>query len=276
MKRTIGVVLLVLVMVGLILPTAMASNDQVVITYGETTYNNQDYKNIVDSYFSGSSSIHEAAVKVISADEVNKISSSISKKTYGSNQIFSSALVDLRGGNDLIVDVDTSKITTINKDMYESALKSAGITKGHVVVTSPVSSTGESALAGVMGCYEQATGVEVPEDVKKAANEEIMVEEEIVENSNVTPEEVAEVVDEVKEEVEEQDLTQVEEITPVVNNIVVNNNIQLADEDINKIAQAVADIMAAKESAEQYQEEISNSIEEGQSLSDNVLGFFGM
>ena len=54
------------------------------------------------------------------------------------------------------VEVDNS-INTITPKMYMSALKSAGIQGGHVYVTSPVSATGESALAGIMDCYEQAT-----------------------------------------------------------------------------------------------------------------------
>ncbi len=276
MKRTISIILLVLITVGLLLPGVMAANDKVVITYGETTYNNQDYKNIVDNYFSTSSNIHEAGVKVISADEVNKISTSISQKVYNSNQIFSSALVDLRNGDDLDVDVDTSKITTINEDMYKSALKTAGITKGHVVVTSPVSSTGESALAGVMGCYEEATGVEVPENVKEAANEEIITEKEIVENSNVTPETLSEVVDEVKEEAEEKNLTNPEQIVPIINNIVINNNINLTPEDVDKLANTVSDIVAAQDDAQDLEEELSNKINNGQSFIDKILGFFGL
>ena len=51
--------------------------------------------------------------------------------------------------------------------MYLSALKSAGITKGHVYVTSPVEATGESALAGIMNSYEVVTDVEIPESVKQ-------------------------------------------------------------------------------------------------------------
>ncbi len=89
-----------------------------------------------------------ANVKVITASDVNKISSDISHNTYNSNQILSCALVDLNGYNQIKVDVDTSKINTITPSMYQSALESAGITKGHVIITSPVSATGESALAG--------------------------------------------------------------------------------------------------------------------------------
>ena len=47
--------------------------------------------------------------------------------------------------------------------MYATALKSTGIESGYVVVTSPVSATGESALTGVMKSYEIAVGTPIPE-----------------------------------------------------------------------------------------------------------------
>jgi hypothetical protein len=130
---------------------------------------------------------------------VNKIASTITGKTYGSNQIFSSALVDLNDNAKLQVSVDKAKITTITGDMYLSALKSAGITSGHVYVTSPVTATGESALAGIMNSYEVATNVEIPETVKEAANNEIYTQAEVVQNSNVSSEKVSKLVDDVKE-----------------------------------------------------------------------------
>ena len=72
--------------------------------------------------------------------------------------------------------------------MYISALKSSGITAGHVYVTSPVEATGESALAGIMNSYEEVTDVKIPDTVKEAANNEIYTQAEIVKNSNVDAE----------------------------------------------------------------------------------------
>ena len=71
MKRFTGIILVILA-IGLILPNVLANDNNVVITYGETTYNNQDYKNIVDIYFSKSCPIHEAEMECINADEVKK------------------------------------------------------------------------------------------------------------------------------------------------------------------------------------------------------------
>ena len=137
-----------------VIPTGFADNsDQVVITYGETAYMNQQYKSIVDNYFAGKTNvnINDIDSKVITAGDVNKISGGFSGKQYNSNQIFSSALLDLNQNGEITVEVDNS-ITTITPEMYMSALKSAGIQGGHVYVTSPVSATGESALAGIMNC----------------------------------------------------------------------------------------------------------------------------
>ena len=57
-----------------VIPTGFADNsDQVVITYGETAYMNQQYKSIVDNYFAGKTNvnINDIDSKVITAGDVN-------------------------------------------------------------------------------------------------------------------------------------------------------------------------------------------------------------
>ena len=185
--RKITIAILALILMGMLIPAGFSTDSNVVITYGETTYANSNYKSLVDSFFVNQANvdINNVGIKTITADQVNQISGGITGKYYNSNQIFSSALVDLNDNADLKVTVDKSKITTITGDMYISALKSAGITKGHVYVTSPVQATGESALAGIMNSYEVVTDVEIPDSVKEAANDEIYTQAEIVDNSNV-------------------------------------------------------------------------------------------
>jgi uncharacterized protein YpuA (DUF1002 family) len=196
--------------------------------------------------------------KVITASDVNKISSTITGKTYGSNQIFSSALVDLNDNDNLEVSVDKSKITTITGDMYLSALKSSGITAGHVYVTSPVSATGESALAGIMNSYEVATNVEIPETVKEAANKEIYTQAEIVENSNVSADQLSDLVDDVKETVKEENVTDHQTIVNIINNYTVVNNINITNSDIENLATSIEQIQNAQGDINNYQTEISN------------------
>ena len=174
MKR-ITIPILALILLGLLIPTGFATDSNLVITYGESTYANNGYKSVVDAFFVNQANVDLKNVdsKVITADQVNQVSSGITGKSYSSDQIFSSAFLDLNDNDNLEVSVDKSKITTITGNMYISALKSAGITSGHVYVTSPMEATGESALAGIMNAYEEATDVKIPETVKEAANDEI-------------------------------------------------------------------------------------------------------
>ena len=207
--KKITIAILALIILGMLMPAGFSTDSNLVITYGETTNANSNYKSDVDSFFVKQSNVdlNNVVTKVITANQVNQVSSGITGKSYSSNQILSSAFLDLNDNDNLEVTVDKSKITTITGDMYISALKSAGITRGHVYVTSPVSATGESALAGIMNAYEEATNLEIPDNVKKAASDEIYTQGEIVENSGVDANELSALVDQVKEEVADRKST---------------------------------------------------------------------
>lgn len=259
MRKTI--IILALILIGMLIPVGFATSDtQVVITYGETTMNNANYKSIVDNFFVSNAGVDLKNVdsKVITASDVNKISSSITGKSYSSSQIFSSALVDLNDNDNLEVSVDKSKITTITGDMYLSALKSAGITAGHVYVTSPITATGESALAGIMNSYEVVTNVEIPEPVKEAANNEIYTQAEIVKNSDVDPENLSDLVDDVKEEVQEKNVTDHQTIVNIINNLTVVYNINITDVDVENLADSIEQVQNVQGDINNYQVEVSD------------------
>ena len=275
-KSMIGIIILSIILVGMVIPSTFSANDsQVVITYGETTHHNANYKNTVDDFFEQQAHVdmYKVNSKIITADQVNKISTSITGKTYSSDQIFSSALVDLNENDNLEVSVDKSKITTITGDMYISALKSAGITAGHVYVTSPVTATGESALAGIMNSYEEITNVKIPEPVKEAANNEIYTQAEIVENSNVTAEELTELVDDVKETVKEDNVTDHQTIVNIINNYTVTNNINITNSDVENLATSIEQIQNVQGDITNYTSEVSD-IFNNTTDTDSVKGLF--
>ena len=88
--RKIGIVILALILVGMVLPTGFATDSNLVITYGETTNANNDYKSIVDDFFVNQANVdlNNVNSKVITADQVNQVSSGITGKSYSSNQNF--------------------------------------------------------------------------------------------------------------------------------------------------------------------------------------------
>lgn len=261
--RKIGIVILALILAGMVIPAGFSTDSNVIITYGETTHANSDYKSVVDSFFTSQSNINinDVNSKVISADQVNKVSSGITGKSYSSDQIFSSALLDLNDNDNLQVSVDKSKITVISGDMYISALKSAGINRGHVYVTSPVEATGESALAGIMNAYEEVTDVEIPDSVKEAANDEIYTEAEIVENSGVSADDLSKLVDDVKQEVSSENITDHDTIVNIINNHVETNNINITNVDIENLADSIEQVQSVQDDVDQYKQEIDNFVD---------------
>ena len=278
--KKITVAILALILVGLLIPTGFAADSNLVITYGETTYANNDYKSVVDAFFVNQANVdlNNVNSKVITADQVNKVSSGITGKSYSSNQIYSSAFLDLNDNDNLEVSVDKSKITTITGNMYISALKSAGITSGHVYVTSPVSATGESALAGIMNAYEEATDVEIPENVKEAANDEIYTQAEIVENSGVDANNLSQLVDDVKQEVSNGNITDHDSIVNIINNHVQNNNINITNVDIENLADSIQQVQNVQGDVNYYKDKVSSFLNDGNSTGgfslDGLLDWF--
>ena len=166
--------------------------------------------------------------------------------------------MDLNDNKNLQVSVDKSKITTITGDMYISALKSAGITAGHVYVTSPVSATGESALAGIMNSYEEATNVEIPETVKEAATDEIVTQAEIVDNSGVDADKLSKLVDDVKRDVSKDNVTDHNTIVNIINNYVQNNNINITNSDIENLANTIGQVQNVQGDVNHYKTQVNN------------------
>ena len=271
--RKITIAILALILVGMLIPTGFATDSNLVITYGETTNANDNYKSVVDAFFKSQANVdlNNVESKVITADQVNQVSSGITGKSYSSNQIYSSAFLDLNDNDNLQVSVDKSKITTITGDMYISALKSAGITSGHVYVTSPVEATGESALAGIMNAYEQATDVEIPENVKEAANDEIYTQAEIVENSGVDANSLSKLVDDVKQEVSNGNVTDHDTIVNIINNHVQNNNINITNSDIENLADTIQQVQNVQGDVNYYKDKVSSFLNDGNSTGGFTL-----
>ncbi len=254
------------------------TNSGFAITYGETTYNNPSYKNNVINYFESHNSrnLDEANIEVITAAEVNKVAKDVTGRTYPSSQIFSSAMVDLSYSQGIKVEVDESKITVVTSKMYENALKSSGIERGHVVVTSPVRATGESALAGVMKSYEIAVGTPIPEEAKKAATDELYTGSKIAKETGQNPDKIADLFEQAKNEVEKQNLQDPAQIKLIVINIAASLNINLTDNQAQQIAEAIANSQKAQKSLTDFKNQLESATQqasESQGIINQIMNY---
>ena len=249
--QKITLAIITLIFLAIFVPIGFSSDsDFVVITYGETTEENHDYIDVVNDFFTNHAHVNVKNTnnKIITAKNVNDLFRGYVNKTYFIDQIYSSVLVDLNGKNDLNVVVDTSKITKINAKMYESALKTVGLSYGKVYITSPIEDSGETAISGVLDSYESVTNIEIPYNVQKVANLEIYTQAEIVDNSNITSDELADLVSVVKSKVIGENIT---DHTKIVSNLNITNN------DVDKLADLLIEIQLVQNDANKYKNTVS-------------------
>jgi uncharacterized protein YpuA (DUF1002 family) len=124
-----------------------------------------------------------------------------------------------------------------------------------------------------MGCYEEATNVEIPENVKEAANQEISTQAEIINNSNVSADDLSKLVDDVKQEVNEKNITDHATIVNIINDYSITYNINISDNDIENLANTIEQVQSVQDDANAYKEQISdivNSDSSSDSSSDSV------
>lgn len=288
MKKLLLVLIILIAFLGSVYG---ASTSGFAITYGETTYNNPSYKSTVNTYFQSHSdkNLSTFNTKVVTASQVNQIAKNITGRTYNSNQIFSCALVDLSYSQGIKIIVDSSKINTVTSKMYANALKSTGITNGYVVVTSPVSATGESALTGVLESYEVAVGTSIPEEAKKAATEQLYTETQIANQTGQSTDKIAELFDKAQQEVQKQNLQDPTQIKTIVINVANSLNINLSDQQAQSIANTLANSQKAQGSLTDFKNQLQAVTQQAsqsqgilnqiknylQSFVDYVMSFFG-
>jgi len=262
--QKITLVIITLIFLAIFVPIGFSSDsDFVVITYGETTEENHDYIDVVNDFFTNHAHVNVKNTnnKIITAKNVNDLFRGYVNKTYFIDQIYSSVLVDLNGKNDLNVVVDTSKITKINAKMYESALKTVGLSYGKVYITSPIEDSGETAISGVLDSYESVTNIEIPYNVQKVANLEIYTQAEIVDNSNITSDELADLVSVVKSKVIGENITDHTKIVSLIKNYTNESNLNITNNDVDKLADLLIEIQLVQNNANKYKNTVSGFID---------------
>jgi len=185
-------------------------------------------------------------------------------------------MVDLSYNKGINVSVDTSKITVVTPKMYENALKSTGISNGYVVVSSPVSASGEAALAGVLRSYEIAVGTPIPDQAKKAATQELYTETQIANQTGQNPDQISNLFSNVTDQIQAQNITDTNQILVIVNNVAATMNINLTQDQAQQIANSLADSQNAQASLTDFKKQlqnVSNQASQSGGILDQIMSF---
>ncbi len=138
------------------------------------------------------------------------------------------------------IQVKTANLDYVTCNMIATTLSTCGVTNCQVVAASPIVVSGTGALTGIILAYQQASGETLDEAKVELANREMVVTaglSEQVGQSNAIA-----IVNETKYETIENNITNIEEINNVVNNISNEYNIEIEDSQKEEIANLVAEI----------------------------------
>ena len=115
---------------------------------------------------------------VTNAEERTYLEGVMDESLIGHNSI-SSVYIRILSPNSGLSVTRTDTITWCTEDMYKAALMTAGICDAEVKVAAPFGVSGTAALTGIYKAYESITGVQLQEQAKSAATDELAVTAEL-------------------------------------------------------------------------------------------------
>jgi uncharacterized protein YpuA (DUF1002 family) len=231
-----------------------------VVTLGKNL--NEDQRKQMLNLFNVSKD--EATIIEVNNEEERKYLEGVaSEGQLGKITISSSYVELLEEGSG--IDVQTYNISWATEEMYSSALITAGVRDAKVIAAAPYPVSGTGALTGILKAFEQATGIEISEDQKKVANEEIIQTGELGEI--IGKEKASELIREVKEKVIEKNVKAPEEIKKIIIEIAGKLDINLNTNQIKEITKLMEKISNLNLNTEQIKEQLKGI---GQKLDETL------
>lgn len=279
-KKQLVVMVLILTFFQLAAPIISADAiTDVVVTLGEDLSDDQKAALLEEM---GMSDMNEEDIVYVSNEEEHEYLGEVIPKEQIGTRAISSAKISMREDESGIM-VTTENITYISSKMYANALATAGISGAEIYVTAPFNVSGTGALTGILKAYEQSTGKELDEDLKKAANEEMVITADLAEDENVSEDQAIDFINKIKEEVDKQKPETIEELRALIQRLAEEMGLTLTDEQLdqlvnlfNKLKDLNIDWDKVNSTIDKTKEWINDfaESEEGQGVIDAVTNFF--
>ncbi|MFP3508538.1 DUF1002 domain-containing protein [Peribacillus sp. SIMBA_075] len=254
---------------------ADAAVGEMTVTLGENLTNEQ--KNMVLSEMKAPNNVE--VLTVTNAEEHEYLGDYIASRLIGTKAISSSAITLEEKGTGL--KLESKNINWVTDEMYINALATAGVKDATVYVTAPIPVSGTAALTGVIKAYEISSDKKIPEDVKQAANEEMVKTAKL--GDEIGTEEASALVTKIKEEMAENPPANTEEVRDVVESSAKELGIALNDNQVqslidlfNKLKELNIDWNSVGDQLTAAKDKLSNFLEseEGQSFLDKLKEVF--
>src|SRR5690606_331615 len=168
-------------------------------------------------------------IYVSNKEEHQYLGKYISKAQIGSRAISSSKITIGKKGSG--VNVETNNITWVSEEMYANALITAGVKDADIYVTAPFDVSGTAALTGIIKAYEISADIEIPEEQKLVANEEMVRTAEL--GDKIGMDKASELMTKIKEEIAKDPPETEEDLRELIQKIAKELGIELTEEELN-------------------------------------------
>ena len=216
------------------LPMAAQADGAKVVTIGANLTDEQ--KKSMYDYF-GTTPEAVNTIEVTNTDE-RKYMEGIASEAQIGTQTYSCSYVEptTSGG----IQVKVGNLTFVTSSMIASTLLTSGVENCNVVAASPFEVSGTGALTGIMMAYEKASGETLSEEQKSAATEELVTTGALADA--IGKEDAEKLMNEVKKEVIENDLTDADKIKDAVTDAAKDKGITLTEEQMAQISALMKNI----------------------------------
>jgi uncharacterized protein YpuA (DUF1002 family) len=252
----------------------VAAGDMIV-TLGENLTTEQ--KNMLLSEMNVPNDVQ--TITVSNAEEHQYLGDYISKALIGTKAISSSSVTFEQSGTGL--KVETKNINWVTEDMYINALATAGVKDASVYVTAPFSVSGTAALTGIIKAYEVSSEKVIPEDVKQAANQEMVTTAKL--GDEIGTDQAAALVTNIKEKMAENTPKTEEETRAIIEAAAQELGITLNEDQVqslldlfNKLKELNIDWNAVGDQLTEAKEKLDTFLqsEEGQTFLEKIKEVF--
>jgi uncharacterized protein YpuA (DUF1002 family) len=198
---------------------------EVIVTLGENLTEEQKTQLLGEMNVSEDVQI----ITVSNQEEHQYLGNYISSAKIGTRAISSSRITLLESGSGITV--KTNNIDWVSEGMYANALVTAGISDADIYVTAPFKVSGTGALTGIIKAYEITTEIEIPEEQKQVANEEMVKTAELGDRFGL--DQATELMTRIKEEIAKNPVTTDTELRELIIRVAKELGINLTDEELN-------------------------------------------
>ena len=171
-------------------------------------------------------------IEVTNKEEYKYLGDVLSSKEIGNKAISSAIVKYKKEGSGINIEL-SDNIRVVSEEAFLNALNTVGIEDADIYVTAPGKVSGTAALTGILKSYEENTGKKLPEDLKKVANEELVVQTKLSEE--LGDEKTNDIIYEIKDAMAKNMPKDEKEVRYIIESVTNNYNINLTKNQEDKL-----------------------------------------